>query len=41
MTMREAIELEANEQLALTQSDDFRNAVKAFFEKKKPVFEGK
>lgn len=41
MSMREAIEAEANQQLALTQSEDFANAVKAFFEKKKPVFTGK
>ena len=41
LSMREAIELEAQHQIGLTQSEDFQNAVKAFFEKKKPVFVGK
>jgi len=41
MSMEEAIGLEAREQVALTESEDFANAVEAFFEKRKPVFAGK
>ncbi len=37
----EAITLEAEEQGPLTRSQDCRNAVDAFLNKKKPVFEGK
>ena len=40
MTMREVIEMEANMQKPLTESDDCRNAIDAFFAKQKPVFKG-
>lgn len=41
MTLAETINLEADLQQALTESEDCRNAVKAFFAKEKPVFKGK
>jgi 2-(1,2-epoxy-1,2-dihydrophenyl)acetyl-CoA isomerase len=37
----EAITLEAQEQRVLSNSEDFNNAVEAFMNKQKPVFEGK
>lgn len=37
----EAIALEGKEQDVLTQTQDFKNGVEAFFAKKKPVFEGR
>jgi 2-(1,2-epoxy-1,2-dihydrophenyl)acetyl-CoA isomerase len=40
-TYGEAISLEAQEQRVLTTSSDFKNAVEAFLNKQKPVFEGK
>ncbi len=41
LTLSDTIDLEAELQQPLTQSADCRNAVKAFFNKQKPVFEGK
>ncbi len=41
MSYGEAISLEAFEQGPLTRSQDCRNAVEAFLNKRKPVFEGK
>ena len=40
MTMREVIEMEANMQKPLTESNDCQNAIDAFFAKQKPVFKG-
>ena len=41
LSLDEAISLEAREQVALSDSEDCRNAIKAFFNKQKPVFVGK
>ena len=41
MNMADAISLEAKVQQPLTESDDCRNAVDAFFRKEKPMFAGK
>ncbi len=41
MNLSEAIDLEAEIQQPLTESEDCRNAVAAFFNKEKPVFKGK
>lgn len=41
MSYGEAINIEAEAQEPLTQTDDFRNAVAAFANKQKPTFEGK
>lgn len=41
LSMAEAISLEAAEQGPLTRSEDFREAVAAFFRKEKPVFKGR
>ncbi len=41
LTLEEAIRLEAATQQPLTESEDCRNAVDAFFKKEKPVFRGK
>jgi len=41
ITLSDAINLEADLQQTLTESEDCRNAVKAFFAKEKPVFKGK
>jgi len=41
MTLSDTINLEADLQQALTESEDCQNAVKAFFAKEKPVFKGK
>ena len=40
MTLESTIDLEAQIQQPLTESEDCRNAVKAFFAKEKPVFKG-
>ena len=40
MGLSEAIDLEAETQLPLSNSEDCRNAVDAFFNKEKPVFKG-
>ncbi|MEO0328656.1 MAG: enoyl-CoA hydratase/isomerase family protein [Pseudomonadota bacterium] len=40
-SLSQAIDLEAEIQQPLTQSEDCRNAISAFFAKEKPVFEGK
>ena len=40
MTLSEAISKEAEYQKPLTESDDCRNAVDAFFKKQKPAFKG-
>ena len=41
MSFGEAITAEGLEQNPLTQSDDFKAGVKAFFDKEKPVFKGR
>ena len=41
LSLSEAIDFEAKVQLPLSESEDCRNAVAAFFRKEKPVFEGK
>ena len=41
MSYADAISLEAREQMPLTKSEDFRDAVASFFAKKKPVFRGR
>ena len=41
LSLSETMTMEAGEQGALIDSDDFKNAVKAFFEKRKPEFSGK
>ena len=41
LTLSETINLEAELQQPLTESEDCRNAVQAFFNKEKPVFKGK
>ena len=41
MNLSQAIDLEAELQKPLAESEDCRNAVEAFFKKEKPVFKGK
>lgn len=41
MTLSQAIDIEAEIQQPLTESEDCRNAVAAFFKKEKPIFKGK
>ncbi len=41
MRLQDAITLEAKAQQKLVESEDFRNAVAAFFDKRKPEFKGK
>jgi 2-(1,2-epoxy-1,2-dihydrophenyl)acetyl-CoA isomerase len=41
LSLAETISLEAQMQYGLTQSNDFRDAVAAFFGKRKPVFSGR
>ena len=41
MTYEEAIDAEARVQQDLIETADFREGVRAFFAKEKPVFEGK
>ena len=41
MRLQDAITLEAKAQQKLVESEDFRNAVAAFFDKRKPQFRGR
>lgn len=41
MRLQDAITLEARKQQALVESEDFKNAVEAFFAKRKPEFRGR
>ena len=41
MTYEEVVVEESREQTKLIQSEDAKNAIKAFFAKQSPVFEGK
>ena len=41
VTLSQAIDMEAEAQKPLTQTEDCQNAVAAFFRKEKPVFEGR